>query len=733
MATNSENTGGRGATALALAYAAVMALAGLLIWCAPLEVLLDRFVPDDAFYYFQPARNFAVTGFSSFDGLHFTNGYQPLWFLLCVPVFWLFPGGGETPLRVLLLIQVLLSAGATGLLVRAVARRFGLVATAVAFALWVFVMQRVMVDGLETGLLMFCYGLVFDRYAEWCTDRSSPPDRQRLLWLGLLAALTFLARTDCGFLVVGLVAALGLRPSGPWRARVGRLAWFALPVALLCGAYLLLNLVQTGHLTPVSGAAKAYHSQLGRDAAIQEVGSAAQVYWDNLCWAFRGPQHRHIAVGLVLPWLILPASRLRPLKAALEPLRDWWPFYFGALAAYLFYAVVFWGSFSPTPWYYGPHTFLTCLLLAGIGSGIDRLSLTGRVPGVATLILLALIIGPIVPAATALAAAIMLLVSCGLARVVRHQRPKPALAVAALLPAVSGICWANYGVSVPAWLGATFWTLIALAVALAWRPDPAIRAYGAAIVALSTLIPHGAYLVSEVTRPPYHWNYNLYRGALWARESLPVDATIWSGSAGILGYFSGRITVNTDGLANSYDFLENVLKAGRLAEYEKQWDYAIDAFPDEALTRYFPAGRFVPLPEELQRLGFPDGTGFRKLRVFQMNAGGQAGWPPEPAFEIGAPEPSTLRVGQKVEIRWTASNIPPGSTISLCYDADQTWDDGNEHWITVDGIRPTGRAGQYLWDTRGVEPGRYYIGGYLHDGRDRWVLARSPTPITLLP
>ena len=41
---------------------------------------------DDSFYYGGIARELATTGSSSFDGLHPTNGYHPLWLWLQTPV-----------------------------------------------------------------------------------------------------------------------------------------------------------------------------------------------------------------------------------------------------------------------------------------------------------------------------------------------------------------------------------------------------------------------------------------------------------------------------------------------------------------------------------------------------------------------------------------------------------------------------------------------------------------------
>ena len=41
---------------------------------------------DDAYYYFEIARNIARGNGSTWDGLHTTNGYHPLWMVMLLPV-----------------------------------------------------------------------------------------------------------------------------------------------------------------------------------------------------------------------------------------------------------------------------------------------------------------------------------------------------------------------------------------------------------------------------------------------------------------------------------------------------------------------------------------------------------------------------------------------------------------------------------------------------------------------
>ena len=42
---------------------------------------------DDAFYYLLIARNFAQSGIPTFDGIHATNGFHPLWMLMLAAMY----------------------------------------------------------------------------------------------------------------------------------------------------------------------------------------------------------------------------------------------------------------------------------------------------------------------------------------------------------------------------------------------------------------------------------------------------------------------------------------------------------------------------------------------------------------------------------------------------------------------------------------------------------------------
>ncbi|MEN6449000.1 MAG: SdrD B-like domain-containing protein [Thermoguttaceae bacterium] len=88
---------------------------------------------------------------------------------------------------------------------------------------------------------------------------------------------------------------------------------------------------------------------------------------------------------------------------------------------------------------------------------------------------------------------------------------------------------------------------------------------------------------------------------------------------------------------------------------------------------------------------------------------------PSPTFALTGPSSGTFNVGDKVSIHWSAGNLPDGSTISLCCDTDAGWGGGKEKWIKVNQTAANG-DGTYQWDTAGMTPGTYYIGGYVYSG-----------------
>jgi uncharacterized membrane protein len=83
----------------------------------------NGFLYDDSFYDFQIARHIAHGDGPSFDGTHLTNGFQPLYVVMLVPMYWV-AGSNETlPIHGALVLSAFCAVASALLLYRILARR----------------------------------------------------------------------------------------------------------------------------------------------------------------------------------------------------------------------------------------------------------------------------------------------------------------------------------------------------------------------------------------------------------------------------------------------------------------------------------------------------------------------------------------------------------------------------------------------------------------------------------
>ncbi len=167
---------------------------------------LRWFTRDDAYYYFKVAQNISEGHGSTFDGINPTNGYHPLWMLVCIPIFALARFGLILPLRILLLVMSGLSLATGILLYRLIGRVFTPAIGAIAAIYWVFsydILKRVYQQGLETGIAAFFVMLLvyklFEFEKTWHNGKAS---KKQIATLGLVAALAMFSRLDLIFLAV---------------------------------------------------------------------------------------------------------------------------------------------------------------------------------------------------------------------------------------------------------------------------------------------------------------------------------------------------------------------------------------------------------------------------------------------------------------------------------------------------------------------------------------------------
>ncbi|MFZ5912550.1 MAG: hypothetical protein ACOYYU_21325 [Chloroflexota bacterium] len=164
------------------------------------------FTRDDAYYYFKVAQNISEGKGSTFDGLNPTNGYHPLWLLVCVPVFALARFDLILPLRILLLGLGLLRAATAILLYRLLKKGLSPPVAALAALYWAFDLNlhwNMYQQGLETGLAAFCLVLALFLFQRFERDRRTAPVKwTQLATLAFVAVLLTFSRLDLAFLAL---------------------------------------------------------------------------------------------------------------------------------------------------------------------------------------------------------------------------------------------------------------------------------------------------------------------------------------------------------------------------------------------------------------------------------------------------------------------------------------------------------------------------------------------------
>jgi hypothetical protein len=223
-------------------------------------------VCDDAYYYFEIARNAALGQGFTFDSLRPTNGFHPLWAWILVPVFYVFSDSVWAPIRVSLILSAACVA-ATALVIQAFfSRRGHHTAGLVGAAVWLLNPFTLVLGlrGLEGPLNTLLLALTF-----LCCDAV----RRRALYtageaarLGGLVGLCLLARTDNVLLLgaIAIVLAHELGQQGRWRDLLRRGPIFLGSAALVTLPWCAWNLWTFGTLVQTSQRAKQMFDLYGR-------------------------------------------------------------------------------------------------------------------------------------------------------------------------------------------------------------------------------------------------------------------------------------------------------------------------------------------------------------------------------------------------------------------------------------------------------------------------------------
>jgi len=313
-------------------------LLAVALYVAVVVIRPGVFFANDSYFYFQVAWNFAHGMGSTFNGVMNTNGYHPLWMLVCAFVCMLMPSKIAAlhgfaaalcffDLLTLWLVQRILAKVAGNL-------------WPIAFALLVpfSFLSQLGSEGALSGCLLAATVLAL--YGFVCE-----PTLAHAFLFNLAAALAVLARLDSIFIIGFLWLAVWLAAPLALRAVVIRLQILCIPIYLvLWGGYLASNLHYFGILQPISGMVKSHSVQHRR------LGS-------NL------PHTAWRMLAIILPCMALLGWKRRDLFFRAVEL----PFALGVLchASYIVFRM---SDETRWSWYYTSWVLLASLLLSRVTS-----------------------------------------------------------------------------------------------------------------------------------------------------------------------------------------------------------------------------------------------------------------------------------------------------------------------------------------------------------------------------
>lgn len=236
---------------------------------------------DDSFYYHVIGRNFAAGLGWTFDGMHPTNGFHPLWHFMLVALN-MFLGDPDLILFAAKVCEVALVAMAAASMTLAMLRLGTGLLFAAPFAV-VWLANVGLLFGLEASLHLFLLAGSLLLLVELCEGELT---WKKSLLMGIWLTMIFWARLES--VVFSVACAIGFTLL---RARPGRAGFLKLgAVIFICLAggalmYAALNFYIVGEPVPLSGLVKEAWSQ----RTWEFRGAAAR--WHNIWLTFAHPAY----------------------------------------------------------------------------------------------------------------------------------------------------------------------------------------------------------------------------------------------------------------------------------------------------------------------------------------------------------------------------------------------------------------------------------------------------------
>ena len=239
-----------------------------IIFLIPDKNIINIFGTDDAYYYFQIAKNISLGNGPTFDQITNTNGFQPLWLIFLIPIFLFENRDLFIPLRLILLFSFVIYLGWLFLL-RSILLSINFLEENIKKTIIIlFLFPSIIVVKPNLTFLHFIGGTEFilNIFLLTCvsliTIKFKKDEILPYVFLGLFSGLCLLARLDNILLIYFFPLYLILFKKN-FIISLKNILFYASPACLLVIPYLTFNLFYFNELVPISGQIKMYWNDIG--------------------------------------------------------------------------------------------------------------------------------------------------------------------------------------------------------------------------------------------------------------------------------------------------------------------------------------------------------------------------------------------------------------------------------------------------------------------------------------
>jgi len=301
---------------------------------------------DDAFYYYKTALNAATIGSISFDSINPTNGFHPLWFLICLPL--VSSLSQAVFLNLIIWIQLSFYFLSAFPLVRAIGlKKYSTLLTIFAISLLsTNYFLRTSINGLETSLYVFTLSWVLFAFRQYINT-------QKFSNLVLAMSFCFLARIDAIFLIIIIIGIIFSRFKKNDAYKIA----FVLGLEILI--YCSYNFLTIGEVMPVSGLTKEIYSSYAHNVALAGGANLYGLWYQYLIEPLKNP---YLLAVLGINLLSFPLFFYKKEYVGLA-------MSLFIILKFLIYVVNYKSSTGAYNWYYLPDfisTVYICIYLAAI-------------------------------------------------------------------------------------------------------------------------------------------------------------------------------------------------------------------------------------------------------------------------------------------------------------------------------------------------------------------------------